>query len=138
MSSTVLYREFVLRSPAVWHNLVALVKANAKAMLNLGSPLRIIVTTEQAKRNVEQNKRLWGHVYKCIAEQAWVNGKQFSSDTWHEYFSRKHGVCDEVILPDGEIITRRKSTTQMTVSEFAEYMTSVEADAAMNLGVEFA
>ncbi len=32
---------------------------------------------------------------------------------------------------------RRKSTTQMSVSEFGEYMENVQSYAAMNLGVVF-
>lgn len=132
-----MYREFVLRSPAAWHSLVAVVKSNAKACADSGKPIRIILTTEEAKRNAEQNRRLWGFVYKTISEQAFVNGQQFSTDVWHELFARRFGVCDEVTLPDGEIVIRRKSTTQMTVSEFAEFMNRIEAYAATELGVSF-
>jgi len=80
---------------------------------------------------------LWGYLYKTISQQAFVNGKQYDSDVWHEMFARKFSICDEVTLPDGEIITRRKSTTQMSVSEFGEYMENVQSYAAMNLGVTF-
>lgn len=136
MSATI-YREFVLRSPSVWQGLVAFIKANAKACMGAGKPLRLIVTQDEKKRNREQNRRYWGYLLQTIAESAWVDGKQFDKDTWHEYFARKHGICDEVILPGGEIVTRRKSTTQMSVGEFSEYMQRVEADAASELGVEF-
>lgn len=132
-----LYREFRIVSPSVWSNLVAFVKANAMACLELDKPLRVIVTQDEKKRNVEQNKRLWGYLYQNIAEQAWVQGRQFDKDTWHEYYARMFGVCEEVILPDGEIVLRRKSTTQMTVGEFAEFMQRIEAHAATELGVEF-
>lgn len=132
-----MYREFVLRHPAVWQSFVTVIKANAKAFADRGEPLRIILTSEQAKRNNEQNRRLWGYVYKTIAEQAWVNGQRFDADVWHEHLARKFGVCDEVVLPDGEIISVRRSTTKMSVQEFAEYMTRVEAYAATELGVTF-
>ena len=134
---TVLYREFPLRSPSVWLALVAFVKANAAACMDRGRPLRVIVTEDEKKRNTEQNKRLWGYLYKTIAEQAWVDGKQFSKEVWHEHFARMFGVCEEMILPDGEIITRRKSTTEMTVGEFADFMTQIEVYAAQELGVEW-
>lgn len=132
-----MYREFTLRSPAAWQTALAFIKGNAKACNDAGKPLRLIVTTEEAKRNVEQNKRYWGHVLKTITEQAFVNGHQFQSDVWHEMFARKFGVCDEVTLPDGEIVVRRKSTTQMSVAEFSEFMNKVEAYAAQELGVTF-
>ncbi len=136
MSETI-YREFPLRSPAIWGALVAFVKANWQACVDRGTPLRIIVTSDEKKRNLEQNKRLWGYLYKHIVEQAWVGGHQFDNETWHEYFARKFGVCDEVILPHGEIISRRKSTTQMSVAEFSEFMMQVESYAATELGVVF-
>ena len=134
---TALYREFPLRNPSVWLALVAFVKANAAACMDRGRPLRVIVTEDEKKRNTEQNHRLWGYLYKTIAEQAWVDGKQFSKEVWHEHFARMFGVCEEMILPDGEIITRRKSTTEMTVGEFADFMTQIEVYAAQELGVEW-
>lgn len=134
---THLYREFLLRDISIWHTLTAFVGSNAKAMAEAGTPLRIIVTSAEAKRNSEQNKRYWGLVLKTISANAWVNGQQFSSDVWHEYFARKFGVCEDVTLPGGEIVTRRRSTTDMSVSEFTTYMGEVEAYAAQQLGVSF-
>lgn len=136
--SAALYREFTLRNGGVWQALVALVKANAPSFAEKGEPLRVIITSEEKKRNAEQNKFLWGVVYRDIAEQAWVEGRQFDKDTWHEYFARKFGVCEDITLPDGEVIVRRKSTAQMSVGEFSQYMTQVQAHAAGTLGVEFA
>lgn len=132
-----MYREFVIRNPDIWQAFCTVVKTNAKGFSDKGTPFRIILTTDSAKRNELQNRRYWGYLLKNISEQAWVNGQQFDKDIWHEYMARKFGVLEEIILPDGEIITRRKSTTQMTVSEFGEYMENVESYAALNLGVTF-
>lgn len=132
-----LYREFQLRSPSIWTNVLAFVKANANACLEKGEPLRVIVTSDEKKRNAEQNRFYWGVALRDISEQAWIDGRQFDKDAWHEYFSRKFGVCEDLTLPDGEIITRRKSTTQMTVGEFSTYVNQVQAWAANHLGVEF-
>lgn len=134
---TTLYREFVIKNPAIWETFMAFAKQNVKAMVEAGHPMRIIATSSDSRRNNEQNKRYWGFVLKTVADQAWVEGKQYSQDVWHEYFARKFGVCEDITLPGGEVITRRKSTTQMTVSEFAEYMTQCETYAATKLGVEF-
>jgi hypothetical protein len=134
---THLYREFQLRHTQAWSSLVAFVKANARAMADAGTPLRLIVTTSETKRNAEQNKRYWGFVLKTIAATAWVDGRQFSADVWHEYFARKFGICEDVTLPGGEVISRRRSTTEMSVSEFGTYMNEVEAHAMSQLGVTF-
>ncbi|NMG64360.1 recombinase [Azoarcus indigens] len=132
-----LYREFVLKAEPAWKALAAFVAANARSCIDNGKPLRVIVTAEDRKRNAEQNRFYWGAVLTTIAEQGWVDGRRYDKDVWHEMFARRFGVCDEVVLPDGEIVTRRKSTTQMTVGEFSEYLAKVQAYAASELGVEF-
>ena len=71
---TALYREFVLKDQSVWKTFVAFIQANVSAMKQAGTPLRLIVTSAETKRNAEQNKRYWGFVLKTIAEQAWVEG----------------------------------------------------------------
>lgn len=134
---TAIYREFTLFGASSWSALRAFVSANAKACVERGKPLRVIVTEDEKKRNNEQNKRLWKAVYEQIAAQTWVNGRQFSKDVWHEWFADKHMPKVEFVMPDGEIRSRRKSTSELTVSEFSEYMNTVEAEAATELGVEF-
>ncbi|MBJ9709859.1 recombination protein NinB [Burkholderia gladioli] len=132
-----LYREFVIRNGSICSNVVAFVRANAKVFADRGEPLRVIVTAEERQRNAAQNRFYWGAILRSIAEQAWVDGRQFDKDAWHEYFARLYGVSDELTLPDGEIILRRKSTSQMSVGEFSTYLNQIQAYAANNLGVEF-
>ncbi|PRH37750.1 recombination protein NinB [Burkholderia gladioli] len=135
--SAALYREFVIRNGSIWSNVVAFVRANAKVFADRGEPLRVIVTAEEKQRNAAQNRLYWGAILRSIAEQAWVDGRQFDKDAWHEYFARLYGVSDELTLPDGEIILRRKSTSQMSVGEFSTYLNQIQAYAANELGVEF-
>lgn len=132
-----LYREFVIKNPAAWENFLAFAKQNVKALAEEGQPLRLIATSSGTKRNAEQNKRYWGFVLKTVADQAWVQGRQFSAEVWHEFFARKFGICEDLTLPGGEVISRRKSTTQMSVAEFAEFMNECESYAAGSLGVQF-
>ena len=40
-------------------------------------------------------------------------------------------------MPYGEIVLRRKSTTELTVFEFSDYLQRVQAEAANTLGVVF-
>lgn len=135
--SAALYREFVIRNGSIWSSVVAFVRANAKVFADRGEPLRVIVTAEERQRNAAQNRLYWGAILRSIAEQAWVDGRQFDKDAWHEYFARLYGVSDEMTLPDGEIILRRKSTSQMSVGEFSTYLNQIQAYAANTLGVEF-
>ena len=132
-----LYREFILNGPSVWAAIGALVRDNAKALIENGTPLRVIVTTSERKRNTEQNAYYWSVVLKSISEQVWVAGRKYGSDVWHEHYARQFGVCEDVTLPNGDVIIRRKSTSDMRVKEFSEYTTQVEADAATEYGVRF-
>jgi hypothetical protein len=132
-----LYREFKLKDGGAWNAVVAFIKANAPFFADKGEPLRLIVTAEERQRNAQQNKFYWGAVLKQISEAAWVEGKQYDKDTWHEFFARRFGILDELTLPDGEIITRRKSTASMSVGEFSEYLDAVQSYAAGTLGVTF-
>ncbi len=132
-----MYKEFVLRNPDVWTAFCAVIKGNAQAFADKGTPFRIILTNDSAKRNELQNRRYWGYLLKHISEQSFVNGQQFEKDVWHIYLAKKFGISEEIVLPDGEIVVNRKSTTQMSVSEFGEYMENVQSYAAMNLGVMF-
>ena len=132
-----LYREFVLRDSDVWRLLVTFVKANAKACCEAGKPLRVIVTQDEKKRNELQNARYWKAIVTPIAQHAWVGGRQFDKKVWHEMLADTFGVMIEIPLPNGKVVVRRKSTTEMGVGEFSEYMQKCEAYAATELGIEF-
>ena len=93
-----------------------------------------VLKIERRKRTPPQNRRYWGKgVLSQIAEQAAVNGKLYSTETWHEQFKRQFiGVIE---LPNGEVIG--KSSTQLSTTEFSEFCDKVEAYAATELGVTF-
>lgn len=134
---TSLYKEFVLNGPAAWQAFKAIVRANAKAFNDNGKPLRVILTSSDRKRSTEANGYYWSFLLEQIADQAWVEGRQYSKDVWHEFFAQEYAEKIEFSLPDGSLMTRRKSTTEMKVSEFSDYLQKVEAYAATELGVRF-
>lgn len=134
---TALYREFTLNSPAAWRDFKAVVRENAKPHNDAGKPLRVILTSSESKRSSEANAFYWSFVLPQIAEQAWVDGRQHSKEVWHEYFAQAFAEKIEFALPDGEILIRRKSTSEMRVGEFSNYIKQVESFAATELGVRF-
>lgn len=135
--STRLYKEFTISGPAVWQLVKELMREHAKAFIDRGTPLRLIVTTEERRRSPEANAFYWGVVLREIAEQAWVNDRQFDADTWHEYYANLYCPRTEVVLPSGEIFSRRTSTSEMKQKEFTDYVTRVQANAATEHGVQF-
>lgn len=138
MSATI-YREFTLSAPAVWTAVTAFVKANAAAMVSKGKALRIIVTEDDADRLDEQIAYYFGVVIKTISEQAWVDGRQFSKDAWHEQLARDFLPPIEIQLPDGEIVIRRQSIARgkIGVKAMAKFTQDVTVFAASELGVVF-
>ena len=86
-----------------------------------------VLTIGRKKRTIPQNRRYWGKgVLSQIAQQATVNGRLFSAETWHELAKRKFiGVIE---LPNGEVVGQ--SSTELTTDEFSRFCDQVEAWAA--------
>jgi hypothetical protein len=124
-------RVFVLRSEQHAAQLHAFLKQNAKPMAAQGRPLAVHVTEHKAKRSTEQNRLLWATLNQ-IAEGAWLGGRQFSADSWHEFYKRKFIGCEE--LPDGSQVGI--STTTLSVGEFSDYIERIRQHAATELGIE--
>ena len=129
--------EYDLTNPLRLAALTEYLNKHWMGALNDKKPLRVIVVDSEAKRNAEQNKYYWGVVIKSIADQAWVGGMQFSSAAWHEQSAQMFGIKEEIRLPNGTLTTRRKSTTDMKVREFSQYIDEVCAWAGTELGVRF-
>lgn len=107
-----------------------------------------VAIREQVKtRKLTQNNLLWAGALNDIANQAWVNGRQFSADVWHEFMKRQflpeehiEGITKEGYRkwdydPNGERILIG-STTQLTTGGFSDYLEQVYSYGA-NLGVLF-
>lgn len=126
------------------------IAAVANAPLDPDKPLELVLREERKIRKPDQNSAMWSGPLRDIAEQAWVQGRQYADVTWHEYFKEKYlpedddpdiaelakeGYRKYDIDPDGN---RRLigSTTQLLVRGMALYMTQVEAHGA-SLGVQF-
>ena len=124
-------RTFVLREGQHAQSLWAFLRANWRAMADSGRPLQIVVTEYRKARSSEQNRRSWALLNQISAE-AWIDGKQFSADAWHEYAKRKFIGVEET--PGGGSVGI--STTTLSVQDFATYMTRVEVYAAQELGLE--
>ncbi len=109
-------------------------------------PLEVIIREEKRKRTLDQNALMWAGPLRDIAEQAWVEGRQYSAEVWHEFFKReflpnspgegtKDGYQKWVDLPTG-VMVLVGSTTQLTVRGMSDYLEQVYAYGA-SLGVQF-
>lgn len=113
-------------------------------------PLEIVIREKPKARKPDQNALMWAGPLRDIAEQGWVQGRQYAADVWHEEFKRQYlPEDDDPNLPELAREGYRKwdttpsgkrvlvgSTTQLTVKGFAQYLRQVEAFGA-ELGVMF-
>lgn len=110
------------------------------------NPLEVVIREKVKARNNDQNALLWAALNE-IAAQAWVNGRQFSADVWHEHAKREflpeqheEGITREGYqkwdyLPNGERVLVG-STTQLTTKGFADYVEQVFSLGA-GMGTQF-
>lgn len=111
------------------------------------NPLVITVAEEEKPRTKDQNALMWANQLTDIANQAYLNGRQFSKDAWHYYFKLQYlpeeydpelclkGYRKWDYAPNGDRLLVG-STTQLKVKGFSEYLTQIEAFGA-GLGVIF-
>lgn len=125
-------RTFILHGDTQANALFAYLKANRAACAAAGGPLEVIVCKHKEKRRTVQNRLYWA-ILREISGQAMLGGRSFSDDCWHEHFKRLFiGAVD---LPDGRQMG--ESTARLSVTDFAEYVTKIQAYAVGDLGVIF-
>lgn len=142
-----LTRTFVLGSI---HPLQAAISLLPNLPIDSENPLEVVVREKQKVRGMDANARMWAGPLKDIEEQAWVGGRRYGAEVWHEQFKReylpedddpelsdlaKEGYRKWAFTPSGERVLVG-STTDLLKRGFALYMTRVEAFGA-SLGVRF-
>ena len=128
-----LHRTFILRNSGLIEAVCAFLRDNAGAMAKAGTPLCVTVTEHKSKRTLEQNARYWA-LLNDIAANSWIEGRQFSSEAFHEFFKRRFIGCEDT--PGGGTVGI--STRTLNVGDFADYMMKVEQYATDELAVTFA
>ncbi|MDR2209393.1 MAG: recombination protein NinB [Azoarcus sp.] len=125
-------KTFILRDPRHVDALKKYIDINFEAMAKTKNPLVATLYPLKVKRSNDQNKRLLA-ILKEISENAWIDGKRFSTEAWHEFYKRRF-IGHEDVPGEGSVGI---STTSLDVAAFADYMTQIEAYAAENLGITF-
>jgi hypothetical protein len=137
-------RKLYLRNETVRSTLMALVR---NLPLDEVEPLEIVVREQIKGRRLDANSRMWAGPLRDMAQQAWIDGRQFSAEVWHEWAKREFlpeefdpMLCRENYRkwdfdPSGERVLVG-STTMLTAKGFADHMTMLEA-AGASFGVLF-
>ena len=116
--------------------------------LPLDGTMQVTIAPYVKPGSAAQRRGMWGVRLAEIAEQAWLDGRQYSPVIWHEHFKHKFlpdanedgitlpGYQKWVELPGGEL-QMVGSTERLTTKGRAEYMDRVEAFCGVDLGVRF-
>ena len=96
--------------------------------------LDITIRPHKSKRSIEQNRRLW-KIYAEMADKAWVNGKRYSAETWHEYCAGLFLGFDIKAMPDGTEVKTPISTTTLNTAEMTDYQNRLQSWAAGEFGI---
>lgn len=110
----------------IYNNLGAWLEANAE--------LEVCIRPYNSKRSVEQNRRLW-KIYGELADKAWVNGRRYSAETWHEYCKGVLLGFDVKSMPDGTEVKMPISTTTLNTAEMTDYQNRLQSWAAIEFGI---
>lgn len=142
-------RTFVLDNEARVEAAARFIVSNWRQMLAAGHAMALRCYEYKEKRTLEQQSLMWIRVGE-IAAQAWVGGRQYSDEVWHEQLKREYlpdeegptkrcrkGYVKWAVMPSGERVLVG-STTQLTTVGMSEYMDQVMAYGAGDLGVRFA
>lgn len=138
-------RRILLREPEQVERAIAAIR---NAPLDPIRPLECLIREEVKARKQSQNDAMWAGTLKDIAEQVWVEKRQYSAAVWHEHFKKEY--LPEAYDPElCKCETYRKwdtdpggdrilvgSTTDLTRKGFAQYVMQVEAFGG-NHGVEY-
>lgn len=114
-------------------NIITLFTNELKSWLKNGD-LEITVRPYKAKRSHEQNKRLWA-IYGELADKAWVNGRRYGAETWHEYCKGMFLGFELKAMPDGTEVKMPISTTTLNTAEMTEYQNQLQSWAAIEFGI---
>lgn len=134
-------RQILLRSKQQAETAIQLI---SNLPLDQDQPLEILIREQVKQRGIDQNGLYFRRV-RDIAEQGWFEGRQYSTDVWHQYLA-KYEMPEEIVTKDGEVRSKWESlpdgtqavisTTRLSKGCFAEYAAIVEAFGA-SLGVRF-
>lgn len=115
-----LSKTYIIRSQLGADNACKAILSNWERMEADHKPM--CVEIKRTSRSLEQNKRYWA-VLSAFSKAVKIGGRTFAPETLHEFFKREFiGVT---MLPNG--MPMAKSSAELTVDQFGEYMTQVEA-----------
>lgn len=122
----------VIRSQSQADYAIKMIQNNWQAMAVTGDNMEVRIGKHKDTRTLRDNAHMhW--LFTRIAEQAWVNNRQYGMETWKEFLKRK--FLPVIELPSGE--TMAHPTHKLDYEAAQVFIREVEAYAVSELGVIF-
>lgn len=102
---------------------------------NEGKHIEINLKKARSKRSDQQNKYMWGVVIPYLQDGFKNIGYQLSKDEVHQFIKSKFNLIEIVNEKTGEAVAVPLSTTELTKTEFGEYLEKIFQFSAEFLGV---
>lgn len=134
--------DVLTRDPKSAHEAVTEAWRVSKALTQAGKTVHIVAKEDEDDRSLEANRYYWGVFLPQVSAQARIEGQRYTVDAWHELGKRTFlGFEVKKVRVAGRkkatIIRRLRSTTDLSVRQFAKYQEEFAAFAATELGVVF-
>ena len=116
--------------------------------LPLDGSMQVVIRPYVKPGSQAQRGAYWAVRLAEIADQAWLDGRQYPAPVWHEYLKQRFlpdyhddeitlpGYVKWMEMPGGEL-KMVGSTEKLTAKGRSEYIGWVEAFCALELGVRF-
>lgn len=101
-----------------------------------GKEIEIIIQKKKKYRSGQQNRFYFGAVIPIIQDALRELGNNYTKEQVHEILKMKFLTTDDVIESTGEFITRIKSTTELSTSDFMDYVSEITVWCAEFLKIE--
>lgn len=134
--------DMIVTTPEQSHRAAVAAHALCKRLTLEGKKARILAAEEEDDRTLQQNKFYWGIVLKQISEQAQDGGIGAQQVGWHRYYKIKFlgYKITRVRMPGKKrpsILRELRSTKELKVKPFSDYLEKVIAHAVTTFDVRF-
>lgn len=99
----------------------------AKVVNKMPLPFEVTIEPYKNRRSQSQNRMYWKWLTE-ISEQYYVEGERLSKEDWHDLCRMKWLGVKVITLAGKEYPRPAKSTTELKVGEFSEYLLEIESE----------
>lgn len=103
-------------------------EAALKVLQNMPLPCEVSIQPLRHKRSSAQNRLYWKWLSEIASQYTTPDGKKFSKDEWHHLCGMKFIGVKIIQLGGREFPLPSKSTKDLKVAEFSEYLLNIESE----------